>query len=336
MKTRTSNLRVTFAVLLMIVAVSSLSAAQQYTVTDLGTLSLGGVSGGLALNNKGAVVGFGSVVDGNDHAFLWTSSAGMSDLGVLSGYTGSIAQSINDYGEVVGWCNGAKGVEAFFWRKDAGMFGLGALGGTGSIAYGINNSHQVVGEASLPGNKAEHAFLWAPSKGMQDLGTLGGDSSVAYGINDVGQVIGFSFLADNSTFHAFIWSSSGGMQDLGTLGGSDSQALGINSFGQVVGWSSPPSNGQVPIVYAKNTGMHPIGAGSGWLTSVNRANQAVGILNTSPQSAFIWSPTQGVQNLASFFSGTSGANGINNLGQIVVTAFVSTNTAHAFLMTPRE
>jgi hypothetical protein len=35
MKTLISKLRVSFAVLLMIVVVSSLSAAQQYTVTDL-------------------------------------------------------------------------------------------------------------------------------------------------------------------------------------------------------------------------------------------------------------------------------------------------------------
>jgi hypothetical protein len=51
-----TTLRVSFVLLLMIFVVSSLALAQQYTVTDLGTL--GGVSSlATAVNNEGHVAG---------------------------------------------------------------------------------------------------------------------------------------------------------------------------------------------------------------------------------------------------------------------------------------
>src|SRR5690348_8094633 len=70
---------------------------------------------------------------------------------------------------------------------------LGTLGGTISVAYGINASGQVVGWSytgavdPLAGN-ISHAFRTAPNKPINpitdDLGTLGGYYSWAYGIND--------------------------------------------------------------------------------------------------------------------------------------------------------
>ena len=71
---------------------------------------------------------------------------------------------------------------------------LGALGGTNSVAQGINAAGQVVGNASTSGyagTYAYHAFLWQ-SGSMQDLGTLGGTYSSAHGINAAGQVVGWA------------------------------------------------------------------------------------------------------------------------------------------------
>ena len=60
---------------------------------------------------------------------------------------------------------------------------LGTLGGTYSVATGLNNKGQVVGWSNIPGNQYDHAFLWENGM-MIDLGTLGGNSSYAGDIND--------------------------------------------------------------------------------------------------------------------------------------------------------
>jgi probable HAF family extracellular repeat protein len=66
-----NTLRVSFLLSLMIVA-ASLSAAQQYTVTDLGALG-GNSSVGLALNNAGQVVGYSYINGSEYHAFVWSA-----------------------------------------------------------------------------------------------------------------------------------------------------------------------------------------------------------------------------------------------------------------------
>ena len=55
---------------------------------------------------------------------------------------------------------------------------LGTLGGTFSLAGGINNRGEVEGISTLPGDATEHAFVWRKGL-MTDLGTLGGPNSGA-------------------------------------------------------------------------------------------------------------------------------------------------------------
>lgn len=125
---------------------------------------------------------------------------------------------------------------------------LGALGGSNSVPWGINDRGQVVGGSETTdidpdsGFPTFHAFLW--DKGvMQDLGTLGGQYSQALlgGINSDGQVVGEAETStvdpNNPPFfatHAFLW-EKGAMHDLGTLGGTHSYAMGIDSESRVVG-----------------------------------------------------------------------------------------------------
>jgi len=120
---------------------------------------------------------------------------------------------------------------------------LGSLGGSGSEAFGINASGQVVGDAYTPRDAAFHAFVTGMNGvGMTDLGTLGGSNSIAYAINAGGQVVGYSNITPE-VYHAFITgANSTRMTDLGTLGGTYSLAWGINASGQVVGYASLPSN----------------------------------------------------------------------------------------------
>ncbi len=125
---------------------------------------------------------------------------------------------------------------------------LGTLGGSFSIAFGVNTKSQVTGGANLAGDTNSHAFRWQHGV-MRDLGTLGGANSLAYNPNSRGEVAGaaetsnidplgedFCGFGTQSICRAFFW-HKGMMHDLGTLGGNNSLAIGINSSPQVVGWA---------------------------------------------------------------------------------------------------
>ena len=76
------------------------------------------------------------------------------------------------------------------------MTDLGTLGGTYSLANGVNNGGQVVGEAE-DGDYIVHAFLWQ-NGAMVDLNTLLPANSeweltTALQINNAGQIAGFGF-----------------------------------------------------------------------------------------------------------------------------------------------
>jgi probable HAF family extracellular repeat protein len=151
----------------------------------------------------------------------------VTDLGI-----DGCASDINANGQVVGWSyNPADSSYLAFLYSDGAIQNLGTLGGSHTLAYGINSSGEVVGQ-SFTSAGSPHAFLYSNGE-MKDLGTLGGSYSIAYGINSSGEVVGQSSTSDGST-HAFLY-SNGEMKDLGTFGGSSSCAQGINDNGQIVG-----------------------------------------------------------------------------------------------------
>lgn len=218
------------------------------------------------------------------HAFLWQAGV-MRDLGTLGG-TDSIALAINQSGQVAGVSllntatNAETGLPAshpFLWANGA-MKDLGTLGGTLGEPATLNDSGQVVGNSTLPGDQTTRPFLWDGHK-MIDLGTLGGDNGSAIQINNAGQVVGQADLPGSQVHHAFFW-QNGKMTDIGTVeGDSCSTALGLNSQGQSVGdssgtaagncagpghaylWQAPgPAVDVTTLFPALGSGLHPAGA----------------------------------------------------------------------------
>ncbi len=126
---------------------------------------------------------------------------------------------------------------------------LGALGGSFSIAFGINNAGQIGGQANVTGDGSAHGFLWVRGH-MTDLGTLGGIStlnSAASGPNDRDELalVAETLMLDphNENFCGFhtekqcvgaVW-RKGVMTALPTLGGENAEALVMNNRGQVTG-----------------------------------------------------------------------------------------------------
>ena len=311
------------------------TSAQSYTVRKLPTLgSAAPAVYANGINKSGEVVGQANTSTGQTHAFLWSITGGMRDLGTL-GNAPSYAEGINANGLVVGYsATASSGWHAFLWSQAGGMQDLGTLpGGTGSLAWAINDSGQVVGEAD-PANSSDQAFLWTQAQGMQNLGTLPGDyASQAQAINNSGQIVGSS--QGYGKMHAFLWTASGGMQNLGTLGGTITYAQSINSSGEVVGGSVAADGKLHAFLWTQAGGMKDLGTLGGPPSDVSVANaingggQVVGTANppgspypSSQTLGVIWTGKGGPQDLNNLFPSNGRkplevAVGINAAGQIV-------------------
>lgn len=176
----------------------------------MGMKDLGGVHAH-AINNAGQVAG---TFQGNFTSNLFITGpngAGRTVLGTLGGDI-SIASSINDAGQVVGFSELMPGGErhAFITRPSGGgIRDLGSLGGSSSAAAGINEAGQVVGSASIPSG-APHAFITGPNgEGMTDLNSLvdvpgGIVLTGAVAINNVGQVIAIGVIPEPESYAMFL------------------------------------------------------------------------------------------------------------------------------------
>ena len=263
----TVTLTRTLSLLVVLVLVVAPDAVGQDAAIDLGTLGgteseAGQVQPGnlheppqkKPLNAGGAVVG-SSLIPGDAarHAFWWTTTQGMVDLGTLGGLN-SDAVAVNDSEQVIGSSDTAEGgaSHAFSWTPPGGMVDLGTLGGLTSEARAVNRHGQVVGSSDTGrindrGIAIHHAFSWTPTGDMVSLGTLVGGqggspsdcifqgpppsglerltrcgSSFAYDVNDNGQVVGKAdpyrcrdtIDCRSRSYHAFSWTATGGMVDL--------------------------------------------------------------------------------------------------------------------------
>jgi probable HAF family extracellular repeat protein len=217
---------------------------------------------------------------------------------------------------------------------------LGTLGGKTSLATGVNNRGEVIGQADLPGNTGSfHAFIYKSGK-MEDLGTFGGSYSTANGINDIGEVVGDASILNNIYFNAFLY-RLGNTLDIGAPY-SDSSAEAINDCQAVVGEFDVTTN-FVTHTHAflySNGHLRDLGTLPGGTSSnafaINNRNQVAGYsdLPNGDSHAFLYSAGI-MHDLGTLGSDHSSvAYGINDHGQVVGYSYNpaggSTST-HAFL-----
>jgi probable HAF family extracellular repeat protein len=118
------------------------------------------------------VVGRSSLASGQTHAFLWSDSTGMVDLGTLGG-SSSRATSVNNLGHVVGYAYlaGNTAYHAFRWASGT-MTDLGTLGGTLSRKRHQRLAARSPAGATSRATRPIRAFSRMPGGPMVDLGTL--------------------------------------------------------------------------------------------------------------------------------------------------------------------
>jgi probable HAF family extracellular repeat protein len=174
------------------------------TLTDLGTLSYGDGSVGIAINSSGVVVGaaanmFNGAPNYPEDPFIYQGGV-MTGLGNLGG-PWSAALSVNDLGQVVGYLgiDSLPGNPGELYPTTAFLYAGGTMNIIGglftdgvSIASDINNLGQVVGSARGPDGGLSHAFLYENGV-LTDLNALidpasGWTITDAAAINDVQQI----------------------------------------------------------------------------------------------------------------------------------------------------
>ena len=336
------SFRKTSVVLVLIFACVCLAAERtRYTVIDLGGLSNTKLAHVTQINDVGQVVGISA-----NHAFLWANGT-MTDLGTLGGDY-SLANAINDRGQVVGESNTPQGeTHAFLWDQGT-MSDLGNAGETSS-AHSINNSGGIVGAISSK-NARRGAVLWRSGQrlSLADLATSG-SGSTALAVNANGDIAGVSsgfVVSSGGVVRAVLW-HGGIVRDLGTLGGTHSTANAINDSGDVVGWAETANHSSGAFLWHAGTmrNLKSLAATStdeSQCFAVNKFVQVVGSsLNSTGESrAVIWESAKvtDLNDLAVAPAGLSftRARGINNRGQILVEAQVSANgSTRAFVLTPQ-
>ena len=313
-----------------------------YQLVDVGVIG-GTWSLANGINDNGQVVGTSCTQDCVGHAFSWTQTGGLEDLGTLPGYSRSEAYSINDLGQILGamvcrstdaGCGGTFS-EAVIWEKVGGQWTVTRLGIPGyGNRWDINNSGQFVLGGKLYSRSGGSVVLEPLPAGI-----------FALAINDAGIVAVDSAANDGNVTGMFIWfrdqSGTGRILRLGNLPGYDiSIAKGIGEVDaagriRVVGQAAATGSrgGYFPVRWT----LEPDGTGGWHVAAVeamnvpsnsrgsdvwggNTAGEAVGELRSRPNAgpnAVKWQ-TNGVMEVLPAPTGqASRARAINDAGFIV-------------------
>jgi probable HAF family extracellular repeat protein len=247
-----------------------------------------------------------------------------------------VADAINSSAQAAGTT--FQNTEALLFSTIAPPQNLANFGqNNGNVAYGINDSGEIVGKAGVNVNGTTHAFLNV-SGVTSDLGTIpdchgqqpATYSGIAYAINNSGQIVGITNYAGengctglNST--AFLY-NNGSMVALGGLGTTSSTATAINNNGQIAGYFVNGSGQTHAFFYSGGvaTDLGTLGGTSSIATAVNSNGQVVGYSTTASGSQHAFLYNNGTMTDLGTLGGTySYAYGVNDSGVIVGLSVVS-------------
>jgi probable HAF family extracellular repeat protein len=340
-----------FVALVVTVATSTLTFAQQYTITPLDHLGGHSESRAMGINNLGQIVGFTVDANGNSQAATWQSSGSGNHLSVLS-QTNPISEAyrINNAGQIVGKARtDGNATHAAYWAG-GGVTDIGVIGGVTSFANDINEAGVVAGSSDA--TRGSVAFTWTPGGGFVNYGnfnTTDAQQRAGFnGINDTGALVGTAYRLF-SPFKA-IKATAGvlSVTEISPPGQfSTGMALAVNDAGTIVGYQNPGSGGAHAAIFDGNGGFQDLGALGLTDSQANDINQAGVIVGDAfgddgqgnfLAKSFVYQNNV-MTDLLTLIAPGSGwtelfaASGVNDLGQIVGTGVLN-GEIRGYVLTP--
>ncbi|NML13577.1 PEP-CTERM sorting domain-containing protein [Azohydromonas caseinilytica] len=244
------------------------------------------------------------------------------NLGTLAPRSSSTAAAINESGLIAGTMNnGGDGTrEAFLGTGRSDLRLLGTLGGSLSVAMGLNDRGDVAGwslnadgvrrpalysggrwrDLADPADTFTEGVANAVNAAGQAAGQIGahafvydgtrsrelrvGNTSEGLDINDHGVVVGGAVMAGDVVRRPFLY-AEGKTTLLPSLGGTFGQAWAVNNAGQVVGYSYTAGGELLPFLYSGGAMTALAPAGFGEALDINDQGWIVGSLDLS---AALW------------------------------------------------
>jgi probable HAF family extracellular repeat protein len=339
--------------------------AQEFTVTDLGTLG-GPFSAATSVNNEGQVAGQSNTATqdsaaGQTDPFLY-SKGKMIDLGNFGGSSGStgpdspssnIANAVNDNGQVAGLAFSADGSpHPFLWSagilrdlapgQTGAAFGINASGtATGFLGTGYDDEGDFYGFGAIFYGVSSFAGVVAPpSLYVSSPTAINSLDQVAGNCSGDGDTVAYACIAEGATAQALL--------PLNPY--YSSLATAINNGGSTCGASLNDFSHMVATAWI-GIGGAPVDLGGPPNTvdsvclGMDDFGQYVGISNSyaSNQIAFFWDPVHGARDLNTLipkFSVKGHAVKIQNAAALSHTGFIAADClledgqSHACLLTP--
>lgn len=186
-----------------------------------------------AINDRGDVAGYHFAPEGF-RAFRYTRSSNTTTtIAALTGGNFAIGFAINATGEVVGYGNSSSGTRGWRAAPNGDTVMLPALGGSSSMACGINDSGWLVGAAATASG---HQHPYAVDAGNNVTEIVPFDGATGFGeacaVDASGRIGGFA--TSGNVNRAFVY-DNGALLNVDTFGSSDSR-ITATAAGVSVGW----------------------------------------------------------------------------------------------------
>jgi len=263
------------------------------------------------INNWGQVAVNSGAPGGvvSSRAFVWDHGRS-TPLEALDAGGTSVADSINDWGQVVGRSTSQGQTLATLWTAHRPVL----LPGAAATASVINNRGQIAGR-----RRSQCLFWRTPTSEPIVIADLGGVYCEPFGINDWGEVVGLTD-APNRASQAFVW-REGSLQVVDAPAsagaGASTGLFDINNQGVAVGFFTTDAGIRF-MTWTRGTGARALGPDiSGIATSVNDWSWATGVSGDAPNTLFLFDANGTTVRQGSFpFSVNSSQLYLNNLFQI--------------------
>jgi hypothetical protein len=164
----------------------------------------------LGVNDSDVAVGFYNDSQGNPHGYTYSITRHRIHSVIVRGGVSDMATGINNEGVISGFVTGPAGVTRAFVKTPGGRITrLTFPGATSTMAFGINDSGEVVGTYMIgSGTSAKsYGFTWTRFGGFRSVtDPLGPGATTLNGINDAGDLVGFYTDAAGNT-DGLLWAA---------------------------------------------------------------------------------------------------------------------------------